>query len=201
MTTKQAIGTAVATLAATFNREVKRELLTAWEVALGDLTPEQIGTAMAAALQSCKFFPAPAELRAFVRPPRDFAHEAALAWAVVRRAIDRYDYSVKGIDFGPVVNAVVRQLGGWDAMCRATLTDLDVWKRKEFERLYLLFAPKPGVGDVGRMLEGPTDGRVYGHAVVAIPGIPSQPQSGRALPAVDNGVSDLVRELADRKAV
>ena len=197
MTTKQAIGTAITTLAVTFNREVTRELLAAWELAIGDLTPEQIGKAMGAALKTCKFFPSPAELRAFVVAPRNLVTEAATAWAAVRKAIDRIDYTTASIDFGSHVNAVIRQFGGWDALCRATLTDLDVWKRKEFERLYLAFADAEP-GDMGGVLEGAWK---HGHHAVAIAGIPSQPQSGRALPAPDNGVSELVRDLADLKAV
>lgn len=203
MTTDEAIVTALAMLGGAFDKPVTKAMGQAWRSALGDLTPEEIQKATTGALRACKFFPAPAELRAFARPPRDLSSEAQKAWAAVRRAIDEIDYTVSGIDFGPVVNAVIRQLGGWDALCRATLTDLDVWKRKEFERLYLLFGDRE-IGDMGRQLEGPRECRTpnarFSPRVVAIPGLPSQPYTGPALPPVDGGVSDLVRELADGKA-
>lgn len=201
MTTQEAIATALAMFGATYDRKVTEVVADAWQLALGDLSGDDISRAAARALRECKFFPAPAEVRAFAVPARDLAHEGAVAWSEVRRAVDVHDYTVSSIDFGPVVNACVRQLGGWDALCRADLNDLNVWKRKEFERLYPMFAAHPP-GDIGRALDGPQEGRVYGAAVVAIAGIPSQPGTHRALPPGDDeGVADLIRELAEEKSI
>lgn len=202
MTKREHFGTVMTVLAETFNRPLTKGSLEGYWRALGGLSDAQMAGACDRALESCKFMPAPSELLAFARPARSLVVEAAAAWDAVRRAVDRVDWTVSQIDFGPHVNAVVRQLGGWDALCRANLTDLDVWKRKEFERLYVEFADKQ-IGDMGHALEGPKEGKPYAAVTIGITGIPSQP-----VPALEpigaNGVNSaevrkLVKDLADEK--
>lgn len=168
---------------------------------LSDLPDDALMAAVGRAARDSTFMPAPSELRGFARPRRDLAHETAIAWDAVRSSVDAIDYTARSVDFGPHVNAVVRQLGGWDALCQATVTDLDVWKRKEFERLYAVFAEKE-IGDVGRALEGGAEGRAHRNHTVAIAGIPSQPL--KQLPergADTRSIRDLVGALAEGKAV
>ena len=200
MTREEAIATSLAALGATFNRQIDATVADAYSIGLEGLTAAEVSRACAAALRKCKFMPAPSELRALSGRAelRDLKHEAALAWDAVRKAIDRVDYTVALIDFGPHVNAVVRQLGGWDALCTAKLHDLDVWKRKEFERQYEVFAEKE-IGDIGAPLEG--DWKT-GHRVISIAGIPSQP-APKGLPPKDanpDAARRLIRELAEGKA-
>jgi len=169
-------------------------------VGLQGLTQEQFKRAVTLAIGTCKFMPAPVELRELVTPRRDLAHEGEIAWSAVRSAVDRIDYTVSEISFGPVVNACIRQLGGWDSLCVAKLTELDVWKKKEFLRLYELFASKSEIGDVGRMLEGPSDGQAHPPRVVSIAGIPSQPRREIEAPGAGEArraIADHIRQLAE----
>lgn len=201
MNTADAIKTAVTLLATTFNREVSDTLLDAYWTGLSGLSAQELSAATKRALAECKFMPPPAVLLKYARPPRNLEAEAAIAWEAVRRAIDCHDWSVSSIDFGSHVNAVVRQLGGWDALCRAALADLDIWKRKEFERLYLALADQ-NLEHIGQPLDGPRDGIAgqYPHATVAIEGLPSQPPKAPSLPPIPNGVSKIIRDLGDAKS-
>lgn len=196
MTKHETFSALITMLCEGFGRPPTAGLLELYWIVFKDLGESEMKAAIGRAAAECKFMPSPAELRGFVRAPRDLVAEAQIAWGAVRKAVDKIDYTVSQIDFGPHVNAVVRQLGGWDALCRAPLTDLDVWKRKEFERLYLVFGEKE-IGDIGLPLEGPLDGKKYKARVVAIPGIPSQPVP--ALPAVWASES-VAKSLADAKS-
>lgn len=130
-----------------------RELLTAMAVTLpprADLTPaafmgywlglrdlplEAFEQAVAMALETCKFLPAPAELRelAGVLRPDD---RAVLAWDAVQKAYRDHgaDYSLNFDD--PAVNATLRSLGGLEAFADRMERDEEKWVRKDFERIY-----------------------------------------------------------------
>jgi hypothetical protein len=197
MTNRQAIATALAILGNTFDRKLTPPAVEGFNIALGDLTETELAAATKRALLECKFMPAPSEFRAFARPPRDLARETALAWEAVRRAMDAHDYTAS-VDFGPLVNAVVRNLGGWQALCAASVPDL-VWRRKDFERVYALFAPIDPSMLHGAPLRGALNGPIL---VVEIEG---QPSSLRALPEASSetrlAAAALVRELADGKTL
>lgn len=198
MTHKQAVATALGMLAPVFRFEVTEMAAEAYRIGLEGLSYDEIGNAAARAIRECKFMPVPAEMRALVgrTETRDLKHEGEIAWAAVRSAVDEIDYMASEVDFGPHVNACIRQLGGWDVLLRALLEDLNVWKRKEFLRLYEVFAEKP-IGDVGRPLDGPEDGRAYKPRQIAIAGIPSQPQPQlEPIGAEASGVRQLIGELA-----
>src|SRR5690349_19358502 len=132
MTNREAFVTALAVLGATFDRKLSAPAVEGYWLALSDLTEDDFKAAMKRALAECKFMPSPSELLAFVRKKPDPAAGAMLAWQAVRKAIDVYDWNVGTIDFGPLVNATIRNLGGWDTLCRATLPELDNpgWLRK-----------------------------------------------------------------------
>jgi len=101
-------------------------------MALRDLELADFQRATMACLQTCKFFPAPAELRAAAgKAP---ALLAVQAWTHVRAAMDKWD-SDYSVDFGPLVNATVRNIGGWMWLCEQTLPQL-AWAQKNFERVY-----------------------------------------------------------------
>lgn len=197
MTTREAVIKAVAVLTTAFNRESSETLTEAYLLALSDLSADEVAAAMKRAMVECRFMPVPSELRAFSRPPRDMARDIALAWEAVRRAVDAHDYT-KSVDFGPLVNAVVRNLGGWQALCASTVPDL-VWRRKDFERVYATFAAADPLTLHGGPLRGAFDGPIL---VVEIEG---QPSRARALPEVSSetreAARDLVRGLADGKSV
>lgn len=176
MTTREAVIKAVAVLTTAFNRESSETLTEAYLLALSDLSADEVAAAMKRAMVECRFMPVPSELRAFSRPPRDMARDIALAWEAVRRAVDAHDYT-KSVDFGPLVNAVVRNLGGWQALCASTVPDL-VWRRKDFERVYATFAAADPLTLHGGPLRGAFDGPIL---VVEIEGQPSRARAARGV--------------------
>lgn len=191
MTPKQAAATAVTTLSETFNRPLLDVAMEAYAEAIEDLGPELIAVATKRALRECRFFPSPVELRelAGVGGPKVIARQIADAWEAVVQAMRQHDYTTS-VDFGPLVNAVIRNLGGWQAACRWTVSEIETWKRKEFGVLYEAFAAGPASALRGEPLAGAFTGRVER---IAIGGVMPAPQ----LAAPPNPVSAVVRELAD----
>lgn len=189
----------MATLGLTFNRE-PGPVLDAYWLVLGDLSDVELSRSFARALTQCKFFPVPAELLAFAgRAPRDLAAEATLAWDAVRRAMDSLDV-YGNPDFGQVVNAVVRNLGGWAYLCEQKLSELE-WRRKDFERVYRLWAEKdPSVIPEGGPLFG-----YWKNAKVTRIEIAGLPVQSIALPPIETPqaqvMREVVRELADSKGL
>lgn len=132
---------AIALLAGAFNREMGHAAIEAYWIALQCLTELELSAATTRALSECRFMPSASELLAFAGRGSSLEAETVEAWEAVRRAIDRHDYT-DSVDFGPRVNAVVRNLGGWLRLCALPLEELNVWARKEFERIYGAFAGK-----------------------------------------------------------
>lgn len=198
MTTRQAVIKAMAVLTTAFNRENSPTLTEAYQIALGKLSPGEVASAMERALSECKFMPTPAEFLALAgRTPRDIAAEATLAWDAVRKAMDGLDV-YGNPDFGPVVNAVVRNLGGWVYLCEQKLSELE-WRRKDFERVYRLWAEKdPSLLPDGAPLIGQ-----WGHAPVTRIVIAGLPLQQAALAPVETPqaaeMKSLVRGLAEAK--
>lgn len=197
MTRREKFGTALAVIAAAFNREMIDAGIEGYWIALQCLTDEELAVATKRSLAECKFMPAPAELLTLAGRGHSIDADAAEAWEAVRRAVDEHDYTAS-VDFGPLVNAVVRNLGGWDRLCRLDLEALNVWARKEFERIYAAFSPKDpaslnGEPHVGAFKGRPIPIRIGGK--LPIRRIEAAP--GTMLAETRN----LVRELADGKAL
>lgn len=206
MTKREVFGASITMLGETFNRQITTGLLDGYWTALEHLSAEEIKAAVSQGLAQCKFMPSPAELLAFARPPRNPAADAMKAWQAVRQAINKYDYLVGSIDFGPLVNAVIRNLGGWDTLCRATLPELDNpgWLRKRFEEVYRALCTSDAQGLNGEPLAGrlPPNYDAPIHAVVAIDGEPARPRL-EASGAADarTSIAAHIRELANAKKV
>lgn len=205
MTKREVFATSLGVLGATFDRKVTPPLIEGHWLVLEHLEEPEIALAMKKALATCKFMPTPSELLAFARPPKDPSVDVVQAWQVVRKAIDKHDYLVKTIDFGPLVNAVIRNLGGWDTMCRATLPELDNpgWLRKRFDEIYRSLSTADPQTLHGDPLEGALPPKWINpvHVVVPLDGSPAR------LRLEANGVSDAraliakhVEQLADDKA-
>lgn len=179
MTNREMFATTLAVLAGTFDKKVSASMIEGYWLVLEDLTEQEFKAATKGALSTCKFMPTPAELLAFARPPRNPNADVIQAWQAVRTAIDKHDYLVATIDFGPLVNAVIRNLGGWDVMCRATLPELDNpgWLRKRFDEVYRGLSTADPQTLHGSPLEGalPPKWDNPQHVVVAIDG-KSQPK-------------------------
>lgn len=161
--------------------------------ALRDLPLTAYQVATARALRESKFFPKPAELRnlaGFGEARRKL--NAANAWEVVYSAMIKYDY-VHSVDFGPLTNAVVRNMGGWLWLCARTTTDL-TFDRRKFEDLHQQLADTQLTAERSAPLRGQFGGRPV------LFQIPGEPERKLALTEIDTTL-DLVRDLALKKAV
>ncbi len=124
-------------LAATFSKEPSKPMLDGYWMGLADLPIEAVENACQRAIGTCKFMPVPVELRelAGVMAPADRAIKAWKAYSDAVAALGFY----KSVDFDdPLINATVRNLGGWmELITRIDDEDhTDKWVRKEFERIY-----------------------------------------------------------------
>ena len=183
----------VTLLAGALRQELTAPLLQGFCMALADLTAAELRQAVGRALCECKFMPAPAELRAFAGRPA-LSARGPEAWLAVRTAMDRYDYT-DSVDFGPLVNAVVRDLGGWQYLCDQSVPDL-VWREKEFIAKFQDRAQRPVDPARGLALRGSLPGAPL--RLIAAPGS----DAPRALPAREAGqIADVVRELAQAKGI
>jgi len=187
VTAREAFATALAVVFAAFDKPLAPAALEAYWLALSDLTEAELAGATKQALQECKFLPSPAELRAYAGRLK-IETRAVMAWDVVRATIDKLDYTGSP-DFGPLVNAVVRNLGGWPRLCALTLPQL-VWARKDFERVFAMLA----LLDTDRLNGHPLQGGSDYVTRITIPG-----EAG-STPRVATPIGATVRRLADAKS-
>lgn len=182
----------IAVLAASFGRAIEKPLLEGYWLALSELTDAQFAAACRRALEGARFFPAAAELRAFAGII-SLSDRGPEAWLIVRAALDQYDHT-DSLDFGPLVNAVVRDLGGWQYLCACSIPDL-VWREKEFVAKFRARANRPIDPGRGLPLRGSLSAATLRQ--VEAPGS----DSPRALPSRESGaVTDTVRGLARAKS-
>jgi hypothetical protein len=130
-----------------------------WVSALADLAPETLETACKRAIQICKFFPTPAEIRAAIERPEAKALqlEAEDAWHRALRWVRRYYHPDLGIDrnapeLSPQMIHALRAAGGvpWIECC----SDAELqWVKKRFVADYQL------VSEAGQIEHLLTDGR------------------------------------------
>jgi hypothetical protein len=202
MTNREAVIKAVTVLTTTFNRTSSVALIEGYVIGLASLTPGQVTSAAATAIARCKFMPTPAELREFVAPARSIEERATIAWGAVREAMRKHDYTVASIDFGPLVNTVIRTMGGWEWLCEQT-RDALVWRQKEFTRYFEAFASGPAEALRAEPLEGWGRGRVgCDRAVVAIAGeaAPARLALEAPVAAGARALGTVVRDLAEQKS-
>lgn len=189
LTPKQQLVAAVTMLAETYRQPITSAALEGYWLALRDLSAQELAAATTRALRESKFMPNPSELRDFAGKSLDA--EMAAAWEAVRTAMDRHDYTTS-VDFGPLVNAIVRNLGGWVALCDKGIDAL-VWVRKDFERIYEAFKAKPAEALHGEPLRGAFGGEPVR---VAIAGkLPPLSLADRSR----NAVADVVRAIANEQ--
>lgn len=130
--TKDEFASTIALLTATVGKSMGKPQLQAWYAILGELTVEELRRGIVETLRHHQFagFPPVGTILANAGATCDTGDTALLAWAVVRHAIGRVG-GYESADFGPVVNATIRQLGGWPTVC-ATHTDEMQWLEKRF---------------------------------------------------------------------
>jgi hypothetical protein len=198
MTKREAFVSVMQMLSETFNRPLSPGMLDGYWMALEDLETPILAAAAKRAIVESKFMPAPSEMLALAgRAPESPDLAAMRCWDVVRKAIDKHDYLVRSIDFGARVNAVISNLGGWDVLCRAKLTELDNpgWLRKRFCEAYEAFANTPVYRLRGDALAGALPPKWNDPRDILVP-IEGEPHP-LALPAVNPEVRKHVEALAE----
>ena len=128
-------GIVINALAASFRAVVSKPLLHGYWLGLKDLSVEDLERAAARALCESKFMPAPAELRTLAGV-MSRVDRMLKAWDALQRAVEQYG-CYKSVNFDdPVINAAVRNLGGWMNLDDRMKGDERKWTRKEFATVY-----------------------------------------------------------------
>lgn len=138
-------------LADIYDAELSDRKVDGYFEALKDLSLDDIVRATGILKQTTKFFPKPVEFREIILP--DLETQASLAYERVLKAfwgIGQY-HSVTFDD--RVIHAVIDSLGGWQKYCNTPDSELK-WYRKDFERLYIMYAPQIDNMEVATALHG-----------------------------------------------
>lgn len=165
---RQDLANVVNALAAAFNRPVTQALLEAYWIGLNDLAQADLARAAAAAIRTAKYMPTPADLRGLAGEMTPETR-AVYAWESVQEAIAVAGYG-RSVDFDdPLVNATLRNLGGWERFIERLEQEGPTWPRKDFERAYCSFARNGISADQAAPLGGEWD------RLNAANGFPSKP--------------------------
>lgn len=131
--------TLIGVLGESFRQKVTETTIEAYRIGLYDLPVDAIEKSIHAAIRSCKFMPTVAELRELAGGVK--AEDRAVhAFAALEEAISGVGvYHSPSFD-DPLINATVRNLGGWERICTMPGEQFDTWLRKDFIRTYSAFA-------------------------------------------------------------
>lgn len=126
---------AIGALAEAYRQTISTATIKAYEMGLDDLSIDQIEHAVRKAMRTCKFFPAPIELRELAGELSG-SNRAIVAWEEFERAVVRHGgyRSVRFTD--PILTATIRNLGGWQRCCEMDPEEFDKWLRKDFLAAY-----------------------------------------------------------------
>lgn len=135
----------MALLGESFRRkDITPTTIRAYAIGLAGLSAEQLQAATYAAMRTCKFFPAPAELRELAGEARP-EDAAERAWGQFSGAIARHSV-YQSLDFQDrVINAVVRSFGGLEVVMEYTDEEWQFF-RARFLKAYAA-SRRTGVGD------------------------------------------------------
>lgn len=118
-----------------------------WVMALADLPVDTIEFALLDFMKRSTLFPTPAAIRKHALDAEGLSDEerSLLAWDSVRKAISSAGsyYTVSFED--TIINATIRQMGGWVKLCDTPPKELK-WTGKEFCKRYEIIC-RAGVGD------------------------------------------------------
>lgn len=128
---------AIGALCIAFNRPGTDALFSAYWMGLSDLKQSEIDSACMQAISKCKFMPVPRELRELAGEI-PVEQRAILAWDAFIGAVARLGYYRSPDFYDRVINATVRNLGGWKRVCEeAGEPKFETFGRKDFERIYV----------------------------------------------------------------
>jgi hypothetical protein len=125
----------IAALASAFRVETDEAMFEGYWLGLDDLDLSAIKNAARKALRHCKFMPSSVELRELSGQVSGDGR-ALLAWDAFQRAVVGHG-GYRTVQFDdPVINATVRNLGGWQRCCDMAPEEFDKWLRKDFLATY-----------------------------------------------------------------
>jgi hypothetical protein len=111
-----------------------RALITAMFEELGDFSLDSVRDAVAGHVRAEKFFPALADIVRRIEGGSET--RAALAWAVVARAVTKLGRTASVRFPSPAYHYAIEQMGGWQKLC-ASLRDEDLpFRGREFARFF-----------------------------------------------------------------
>lgn len=142
-------------LAAAKGKEATEALLMGYWIGCQGLTDAELTMAIERALRETDGMPSPHRLRELAGEEQ-VETRAIHAWATVLRSISAVG-SYQSVDFGPLVNSVIRAMGGWVALCGRDGEELREWGRKDFEATYKRLAASAYQGEMGAHLAGITE--------------------------------------------
>lgn len=196
----------ISALAASFRVEIDEALLLGYSLGLRDLTLQTIEAAVIRAIRDCRYMPAASELRQMcgVLTPQA---RAVLAWNALRKAIATAGrYASVAFD-DQTVNATVRSLGGWQAVCDTPPGDeFEKWLRQRFERVYCQHFEQGFSGELAAPLIGACDASNMAHGYLShveqprriACGLPPGPHRITQAPSAKPGIVDqAIRRIAD----
>ncbi len=126
--------TAIAAMAATFRQEGSESVYEGYWMGLSDLDLETVKGAVKRGIRESRWMPTPHELR-ILAGEMSLADRALKAWGVVQRAVKRHG-CWRSVNFDDaVVNAAIRNLGGWKDL-DDRIDEGQKWTRKEFIEVY-----------------------------------------------------------------
>jgi hypothetical protein len=146
---KEGVAKLVNLLCAVYGKDCTAWRLSAWELALDDLSDETALNACKEVLKTHKYasLPTPAEIREIALG--DIESVSELAWDSVVRAIRNYGHAMS-IEFSDdAIADAIESLGGWEYLCDRTKDEM-IWIKKEFIKLYKAIARSGADG--GRLI-------------------------------------------------
>lgn len=154
-------------LAAQFRVEASEAFITGYWIGCQDLAYDDFAKGVQWALRECDFMPSAHQLR-LLSGEESVETKAIHAWTVVLRSMSAVG-AYKSVDFGPLVNSVVRAMGGWVELCNQDSEELREWGRKTFEATYKRLATSGVIAEMGAHLSGLCERTNTALGVAAIP--------------------------------
>lgn len=168
-------------LAESFGREPSEAMVTGFWIGLQDMPLSDVNAGVRSALKSCETMPRPAHIRRLAGSAElGSDHQATLAWQAVREALARHG-TYASVEFDdPIINATIRNMGGWVELGRKPEGDFDIWTRKEFERIYQTISRAGASADDTSHLPGISEKENRGlHEVAPPKQVPINYQQGK----------------------
>lgn len=111
-----------------------------WKV-LEPFTDEQCERAFKSLIYESRFFPKPVEFVEIIRGTNN--DNATRAWLEVLETVKRVGHYQSVMFSDPLIHSVIESMGGWVRLAGGMKADEEIWKQKEFERLYNVLSKNP----------------------------------------------------------